>query len=71
MSLGEYLKKKHNFGNKDVVLDFCEKFGYTEKMVNKMIADEYPILLTTQTNDFALYTGEDPDFLWSLNVQKE
>lgn len=71
MVFGKYLKDKHRFSDPEVVAEFCEKFGYTEKMVNKIVDDVYPRLLTCQVNDIAMFTGDDFNVLWNIAIQAE
>lgn len=71
MSLGKYLKANHGFSDPEVIAKFCEQFGYTEKMVNKIVDDLYPVLLSCQVNDLASFTGTDSDVLWNISIQSK
>lgn len=56
MQVGKYLIEKCGFHSEEVIKDFCDKFGYTERMFRKILADVYPLLLTTHLLDISHYT---------------
>lgn len=69
MVLGKYLKTNHGFSNPEVIAKFCEQFGYTEQMVNKIVNDAYPHLLSCQVNDIAKFINVDSSVLWEISIQ--
>lgn len=66
MKVGAYLLEKHNFGDPEVKARFLNQFGYSETILEKILQDVYPVLLGCHIYDIAIFTGEDPDFIHSL-----
>lgn len=66
MKVGKYLLEKHNFGDEEVKSRFLDQFGYSERILEAILDDRYQALLTCHLHDLAIFTGEDIDFLDSL-----
>lgn len=66
MKVGAYLLEKHNFGDPEVKARFLDQFGYSETILEGILSDRYPVLLGCHIYDIATFTGEDPDFIHSL-----
>lgn len=66
MRVGQYLKETHDFDKQETIDNFCDIYGYTEIIITKIVEDRYQALLTCHINDLASFTGEDPEFLHSL-----
>ncbi|AEV89465.1 hypothetical protein OBP_028 [Pseudomonas phage OBP] len=71
MKVGKYLLEKHNFGDPEVKARFLDQFGYSEKILESILADRYPSLLGCHIHDIAIFTGEDPGFLQSLEEYEQ
>lgn len=70
MKVGAYLLEKHNFGDPEVKARFLDQFGYSETVLEKILQDTYPVLLGCHIHDLSIFTGEDVDFLHSLEGYK-
>lgn len=66
MKVGKYLLEKHNFGDEEVKSRFLDQFGYSERVLEGILDDRYPALLTCHLQDLSIFTGDDIDFLNSL-----
>lgn len=66
MKVGKYLLEKHNFGDEEVKSRFLDQFGYSERILEAILDDHYPALLGCHLRDISIFTGEDIDFLHSL-----
>lgn len=66
MKVGKYLLEKHGFDKDSTKARFLEDFGYSENVLEAILNDRYPVLLGCHLHDLAIFTGEDVDFLHSL-----
>lgn len=66
MKVGKYLLEKHNFANPEVKARFVDQFGYSDRILESILTDRYPLLLTCHIHDIAIFTGLDIDFIHSL-----
>lgn len=57
MKVGKLLKEKAGFDNPETVTRFINRFGYSEVIFNKILNDQFPVLLTCHIEDLSLFTG--------------
>lgn len=63
MKVGKLLKDKYGFNVQKVVDSFINMFGYSPIVINKIVNDEYPVLLSCHIHDLALFTGASEEEL--------
>lgn len=71
MKVGKLLKNKYGFNVQKVVDSFINMFGYSPAIVNKIINDEYPVLLSCHIHDLALFTGASEEELMAAQELSE
>lgn len=57
MIIGKVLKEKYGFNNPEKVNEFTDKYFYSKRIVEGILSDKYPVLLTCHLNDISEFTG--------------
>lgn len=71
MIVGKLLKEKYGFDKQETIDRFIDQFGYSELIVNKILDDAFPVLLTCHIQDFALFTNASEDELYDAQELPE
>lgn len=71
MKVGKLLKEKYGFDKQETVDRFADQFGYYSTILDAILEDRYPVLLTCHINDLALFTGASEDELYAAQELPE